>query len=141
MSALIDGPEVVDHNLAHLGQIISWLPPPVLPRVAVVKHLWPRIRYFLPAVRLVVDLELGHELSDLVEELLGREVHGGDVVGAQLEALLGRLHHLDEGAQAVGDVDHGQPRLGLQVARELARLQRVVEHLHRVVCVARDAPL
>ncbi|CAN8001949.1 unnamed protein product, partial [Ixodes hexagonus] len=142
---LVHQSQIVHHDLAHLLQVVRGLPAPVPPSIAVVKHLWPRVSYEeavghppgsltdrLPAVRPVGDLQVWHQFTDFPEQLLGCEVHGGDVVGAQLEFLRRSLHHLHESAQAVGDVDHGQPRVGLEVAAELPFPQGVVKHLYCV---------
>lgn len=71
---------------------------------------------------------------ELLGQFLGGEAHGVDVVGPHAQGVGRSLQHLQRGAQAVVDVHHGQPRVGFQVALELARLERVVENLDRVVC-------
>lgn len=84
-------------------------------------------------VNVVRDLQ-GHLLLELLGQLLGGEAHGVDVVGPHGQRVGRRLHHLQRGAQAVVDVHHGQPRVGFQVALELARFDRIVENLDGVVC-------
>lgn len=72
-------------------------------------------------------------LLQLLRQLVGVEAHGVDVVRPHAQRVGRRLHHLQRGAQAVVDVHHGQLRVGLQVALELARLEGVVEDLDCVV--------
>lgn len=84
-------------------------------------------------VDVVRDLQLGHLLLELLRQLLGGEAHRVDVVGPHAQGVGRRLHHLQGGAQAVVDVHHGQPRVGSQVALELARFDGVVENLDGVV--------
>ena len=84
-------------------------------------------------VNVIRDLQLGHLLLELLGQLLGGEAHGVDVVGPHAQRVSRRLHHLQRGTQAVVDVHHGQPRVGFQVALELAAFDRVVENLDGIV--------
>lgn len=76
-------------------------------------------------------------LADFLGHLLRGEAHGGDVVGAQGELALRRLHELHCGAVAVGDVHHGKTRFGTQVALVVTRAESIVEDLNRIVCEER----
>lgn len=85
-------------------------------------------------IRIVGDLEVRQMLADFLGHLLGREAHGCNVVGAQRQLALGRLHELHCGAVAVGDVHHGEARFGTQVTLVVARGESVVEDLNCVIC-------
>ena len=84
-------------------------------------------------VHVIRDLQVRHLLLQLLGQLLGGEAHGVDVVRPHAQRVRRRLHHPQRGAEAVVDVHHGQPRVGPQVALELAVFDRVVENLDGVV--------
>lgn len=115
------------------------LPAPVLACITVIKVHRPAVGYGLSdRVDAVGDLQPGQDLLELVGQLLGREAHGVDVVGAHAQRLGRSLHHLQRGPEAVGDVHHGQPRVGTQVALKLTGLHCVMEDLHSIVYKYRD---
>ena len=85
-------------------------------------------------VRVVCNSEVRQEFLNLIGDFLGSEAHSIDVVRPQTQLTLGHGHELDNGAQAVVNVHHGQASVGSQVTVVSAASQRVVKDLHCVVC-------
>mmetsp|Transcript_99982 Transcript_99982/g.180396 ORF Transcript_99982/g.180396 Transcript_99982/m.180396 type:complete len:346 (+) Transcript_99982:470-1507(+) len=66
-------------------------------------------------------------------QVLGREAHARDVVGPPCERLIGRLHQIGDGLEAVWHVHHGQHLVLFQEAGVAAVLQGLVVDGHGVV--------
>lgn len=84
-------------------------------------------------VDVVVDVQVGKLFLHLLCKLVWGEAHGVDVVCAHAEQVRWGLHDLHGGTQAVVDVHHGQPRVRLQVALKLPRLDGIMEDLNSIV--------
>lgn len=70
----------------------------------------------LPGIWFVCHPQLGHMRWQFLGQFFGRETHRRDIVDPRLQLVMGRLHELPEGPQAVVHVHHREPRVGLQVA-------------------------
>eukprot|EP00053_Salpingoeca_punica_P008857 m.79169 g.79169 ORF g.79169 m.79169 type:complete len:373 (+) comp14781_c0_seq2:387-1505(+) len=108
--------EGVEHVVDEARQAVLVLPAPVAAGVGVVEDGRPGLGNLLAEVRLVLNLEGRDALADGGSNLLWREGDGLQVVCALLQQLCVGRHEGVHGLDHVGEHDHRQAGVWLQVA-------------------------
>lgn len=88
----------------------------------------------LTSVGVVRDFYVGIMFMDFGEKLLGGKTHGGYVVDSAFEFLARCVEELEKGVEAIFDVHHGQPRLGLEVTLVPFVDEAFVKNRYSVIC-------